>query len=1564
VLFLLQKKVGIANKSPKIKFRGKGAGSEVMKMNRKRIVALLLVAVLIPSSLSIPSMAATGPSVSVGTATYSAGQQYFQNLTITGDGIRTVLISFSDNVTTGDKINLPATTPAGFTVSGASNDYTKRVNLAAGTTSGDIQNYLRSIGFTVAGESQRVSITVSTESVSVDTFYNTDTGHYYQYVAAGALGITWTNAYAAARAMTYMGRTGYLATVTSLNEDTFLNSLSGGKTGWLGGTIMNNNGGRTTASGSADNSGQYYGSFIDTVVSTGWYWACGPEIGQIFYSLDSTLDASGATQAIQVINADNIADAANPGTYYNWSRSGANEPNNSGSSRENCLTTLNVPNITGKHGTTFSWNDIRLDNINQGNTYAAKGYFVEYGNLTTGDSGSGSASFASASGELTGKPSLTAGKVVRATDTEGTVKFTSDRPGAYYYEVVADGAAAPVIDTSGSGSPCIAGENTVTNPMGLTAGAKEIYIVVKDTEGKVSDPIDMAIPVPNDVALTTTTWQSATTYTCGLELSPSAKMVTISVNNGSFTVPSLGGGALTFRGGTNGSTYVGTYTSATQQFDSAVFSFADTKTAESLLSGIIYKTDGSLPQKITASASAISPIGNDIYFNGHFYRYVAGSIDWPSAVLAAGGTNDPYFGGRGYIATATSQPENSILLKLTDTGGNGSDHWYDAWMGGLWQRNSGTVANPDIIRGADGNEVSYGDLLSATTTQKQNILLDYSMTFSDFNMYDTSTYIYAKPDTVKYYWIDGPEAGQEIAYNVDGFSPWHAGEPNSGDFVYTGWEGAYWDDFGAYNGDNPANGYAKLNGYVLEFSGFDGGATTGIIKEATKTTAVNTSPTFLSGTTDLSVDANSVDNDVQPLLHVSDKDLGQTLTWTEQTAPSHGTLDISGATASSGGTDIAPGGAITYTPTSDYIGTDTFTVEISDGTAVATRTINVTIDDVIPPTGKIIVAANQWSSFFNNITFGLFFKNTIDVHIEGTDVGSGVRSIEYYKSGAELSPQDLQTMPIWTPYSTAFSITPADAEQFVIYARITDNEGNVSIINSNGMSFDMTPPSISTDYTKGASSMAVTVGDSGSGLGTVSYAIDGGSPKTASISDGKFTIDALGDGKYDIVITATDAVGNEDTLTVHVVSLHTVTFKLFDGAGATTLKTEMVEYGDAGTAPDNPVRTGFDFQGWDKSFGNITSDLTVYGTWGIAGITATPYAGTFDGLPHDSVNVSGVLAGDTVTYSIDGTAFSTDCPQVTDAGSYSVYVKVERNGYAPWQSELKTGVVDTKEITSDMVSQLPSTEYTGQPQTPMPKVRYGTIQLVNNADFNVSYTGNVDFGLANATITGKGNYSGTVTTHFPIFAKNTGVVTGQGQTPQVTVAGLENLYQDGGVYTEEDSRIEQLGGKMQIDFFAGPATNLSNDKMMIQRLAPDKTIGLYLDLSLYKTVTLAGETGITTRITHVNDPLTITIPMPANVKGKNGIALYRVHDNVASVLPIGEENAIGGEYCTVEGQNIILHVCNFSTYAIGYDQAQTGAGDGGAKPDTGDDTNLILLMLLLCCSLPPVIAFRVRKRIS
>ena len=59
---------------------------------------------------------------------------------------------------------------------------------------------------------------------------------------------------------------------------------------------------------------------------------------------------------------------------------------------------------------------------------------------------------------------------------------------------------------------------------------------------------------------------------------------------------------------------------------------------------------------------------------------------------------------------------------------------------------------------------------------------------------------------------------------------------------------------------------------------------------------------------------------------------------------------------------------------------------------------------------------------------------------------------------------------------------------------------------------------------------------------------------------------------------------------------YTVTFKDWDG---TTLKTQTVEEGSGATAPNNPTRDGYDFTGWDVSFSNITSNLTVTAQYSI-----------------------------------------------------------------------------------------------------------------------------------------------------------------------------------------------------------------------------------------------------------------------------------------------------------------------------------------------------------------------------
>ncbi|MBA4371352.1 MAG: hypothetical protein C0402_00650 [Thermodesulfovibrio sp.] len=113
--------------------------------------------------------------------------------------------------------------------------------------------------------------------------------------------------------------------------------------------------------------------------------------------------------------------------------------------------------------------------------------------------------------------------------------------------------------------------------------------------------------------------------------------------------------------------------------------------------------------------------------------------------------------------------------------------------------------------------------------------------------------------------------------------------------------------------------------------------------------STNTAPTFVGAVTTLTVNQNASATDIKGLLHVSDTDSSQTETWMQSVAPNHGgTLSFSSATAASGSADITPGGTITYQPAAGYSGTETFTVQVSDGTATATRTITVTI--VPPPT--------------------------------------------------------------------------------------------------------------------------------------------------------------------------------------------------------------------------------------------------------------------------------------------------------------------------------------------------------------------------------------------------------------------------------------------------------------------------------------------------------------------------------------------------------------------------------------------------------------------------------------
>lgn len=90
-------------------------------------------------------------------------------------------------------------------------------------------------------------------------------------------------------------------------------------------------------------------------------------------------------------------------------------------------------------------------------------------------------------------PELTNGSAERTSDKEATVKFTSGEAGTYYYAVVNKGATTPKVDTTKNGKNAVAGENVITLN-NLTAGAREIYIIVKNASGVESAALKIDIP--------------------------------------------------------------------------------------------------------------------------------------------------------------------------------------------------------------------------------------------------------------------------------------------------------------------------------------------------------------------------------------------------------------------------------------------------------------------------------------------------------------------------------------------------------------------------------------------------------------------------------------------------------------------------------------------------------------------------------------------------------------------------------------------------------------------------------------------------------------------------------------------------------------------------------------------------------------------------------------------------------------------------------------------------------------------------------------------------------------
>lgn len=102
-------------------------------------------------------------------------------------------------------------------------------------------------------------------------------------------------------------------------------------------------------------------------------------------------------------------------------------------------------------------------------------------------------------------------------------------------------------------------------------------------------------------------------------------------------------------------------------------------------------------------------------------------------------------------------------------------------------------------------------------------------------------------------------------------------------------------------------------------------------------------PSFVNGFLQpSSVCESATASSINSILAIADADAGQTETWTVLAGPLHGTLAGFSTTGTSTGGTVVPTG-LSYSPTSGYIGNDTFTIRISDGLDTATTTVIMTV---------------------------------------------------------------------------------------------------------------------------------------------------------------------------------------------------------------------------------------------------------------------------------------------------------------------------------------------------------------------------------------------------------------------------------------------------------------------------------------------------------------------------------------------------------------------------------------------------------------------------------------------
>lgn len=257
---------------------------------RNPIFYFLLVfhSVLAQAQISV-SGANAATTINAATATAVA-----PDITVTaGTMVTDFTVSIIDSYSPSDVLSYSGTLPSGVVAEPWSTT-TRSLVFKGSASASQWQSFLRTVtitsGSVCSPETRKISFAAG------ETYYNPLNGHFYRLTDTQS---SWTNSQNTASSTSYYGREGYLVTLTSDAENTFVSRLVG-QNSWMGASDDH----------TQINNALGYTEYANTNASEGkFYWVTGPERG---------------TQMTTANGNSNYV----PGVYQNW-RNG--EPNDHGS---------------------------------------------------------------------------------------------------------------------------------------------------------------------------------------------------------------------------------------------------------------------------------------------------------------------------------------------------------------------------------------------------------------------------------------------------------------------------------------------------------------------------------------------------------------------------------------------------------------------------------------------------------------------------------------------------------------------------------------------------------------------------------------------------------------------------------------------------------------------------------------------------------------------------------------------------------------------------------------------------------------------------------------------------------------------------------------------------------------------------------------------------------------------------------------------------------------------------------------------------------------------------------